>query len=141
MVDLYPTLLRLAGVSTDQPKPVDGRDAWPTITRGASSPHDFVLHNVTPFHGAIRMGDWKLVYNGHISANSTTNPEKERWELFDISKDSSEKNDLKAEYPEVLAKLKAKLAELAAAAVEPNIPPNRAPRGFKAPEVWGESTK
>ncbi|MHC4516492.1 MAG: sulfatase-like hydrolase/transferase [Planctomycetota bacterium] len=71
MVDLYPTLLRLAGVSADQPKSVDGRDAWPTITRGASSPHDFVLHNVTPFHGAIRMGDWKLVYNGHVPANST----------------------------------------------------------------------
>jgi hypothetical protein len=53
----------------------------------------------------------------------------------------SEKNDLKAEYPEVLAKLKAKLAEFAAAAVEPNIPPNRPPRGFKVPEVWGESTK
>ncbi|MEO6246820.1 MAG: arylsulfatase, partial [Opitutaceae bacterium] len=34
MVDWYPTLLTLAGVSLAQKNPLDGRDAWPAITRG-----------------------------------------------------------------------------------------------------------
>lgn len=38
---------------------------------GKPTPHDSILHNVTPFHGAIRVGDWKLVRNGHMGANAT----------------------------------------------------------------------
>src|SRR3954469_25143622 len=67
MVDLYPTLLTLAGASLSQALPLDGRDAWPAITEGAPSPHDAILLNSTPGDGAIRMGDWKLVINGAAS--------------------------------------------------------------------------
>jgi len=52
--------------------------------------------------------------------------------------DPTEKNDVKDRHPEVFAKLKAKLAEFADAAVPPNIPPNKAPKDFEVPEVWGE---
>ncbi len=48
VVDWYPTLLRLAGVSTDQTLPLDGRDAWPAIVQGAPSPHDEILLNASP---------------------------------------------------------------------------------------------
>src|SRR5262249_46737815 len=65
MVDWYPTLLKLAGASLAQPLPLDGRDAWPTITEGRPSPHEEILLNTTPNQGAIRMGDWKLILNGH----------------------------------------------------------------------------
>src|SRR5205823_3095232 len=34
IVDWYPTLLRLAGASLEQKLPLDGKDAWPTITKG-----------------------------------------------------------------------------------------------------------
>jgi arylsulfatase A-like enzyme len=139
IVDLYPTLLNLASVSVKQPKPLDGRPAWPTIADGKPSPHEFILHNVTPYGGSLRMGDWKLIHNGHISANTTSKPKRETWELFNIADDASEKNDVKGDHPEVFGKLKAKLAELADAAVRPNIPPNRAPQGFSVPRVWGES--
>src|SRR4051794_11089559 len=64
MVDLYPTLLTLAGVSLAQTLPLDGRDAWPAIVEGAKSPHDEILLNATPTSGALRVGDWKLVLNG-----------------------------------------------------------------------------
>ena len=70
IVDIYPTLLRVAGIDSLPPRPLDGKDAWDTIAHGQPSPHDFILHNVTPFHGAIRMGDWKLVHNGHVGANA-----------------------------------------------------------------------
>lgn len=138
IVDLYPTLLNLAGVGTSQTKALDGRDAWPTIAKGEPSPHDFILHNVTPFGGALRMGDWKLIHNGAVTANATSKGEKETWELFNIANDPSEKNDVKDDHAEVFARLKAKLTDLAEAAATPNIPPNQPPRGFKVPRVWGE---
>src|SRR4051794_33467205 len=64
MVDWYPTLLSLAGTPPSHDLPLDGRDAWPAITRGAASPHESILLNATPTSGAIRVGDWKLVLNG-----------------------------------------------------------------------------
>ena len=85
------------------------------------------------------MGEWKLIHNGAVTANATSKPEKETWELFNIVDDPSEKSDVKKKKPEVFARLKTRLAELAEAATTPNIPPNRAPRGFKVPSVWGES--
>lgn len=33
IVDWYPTLLNLAGVSTEQPLQLDGLDIWPTSIR------------------------------------------------------------------------------------------------------------
>lgn len=62
IVDLYPTLLKLAGADLSKQKlPLDGKDAWETIAKGAPSPHEAILLNATPLNGAIRMGDWKLV--------------------------------------------------------------------------------
>jgi arylsulfatase A-like enzyme len=80
IVDLYPTLLGLAGAKVDQRKPLDGKNAWSAIAKGAASPHAFILHNVTPFQGAIRMGDWKLVHNGRVSANARSYDGPEIWE-------------------------------------------------------------
>ncbi len=139
VVDLYPTLLRLAKAKTAQAQPLDGKDAWPTIAEGKPTPHQFILHNSTPFHGAIRMGDWKLIQNGHVSANATRISKTETWELFDIRQDPFEKNDQSRERPKVLLRLKTKLAELAGKAVKPNILTNRPPDGFRSPKVWGNA--
>ena len=92
---------------------------------------------MTPFHGALRMGDWKLVHNGQANANVTSAVGKEKWELFNISDDPFEKNDLSTKRPKEFQRLKKKLAELAGQAVAPNIPPNAMPTDFKVPKVWG----
>ena len=139
VVDLYPTLLRLAGTMLRQQQAIDGRDAWETISKGSDSPHDFILLNVTPFHGAIRMGDWKLIHNGNVSANNVLATTKESWELFNIRDDSSEKDDLSGAHPEVFGKLREQLMKLAGEAAKPNIPPNKPPLDFKVPKVWGHS--
>ena len=138
IVDLYPTLLRLAGISLEQEKPLDGRDAWPVFTKGEPSPHDFILHNVTPWSGALRMGRWKLLHNGNTPANATEGPGKETWELFDMDADPNEKTDLSNKHPEVFAKLCARLQSLREEAAPANIPPNVAPADFESPKVWGE---
>jgi arylsulfatase A-like enzyme len=103
VTDLYPTLIKLAGASLDQPLPLDGMDVWPTIAEGKPSPRREVVYNVPGEFGremgepAIRVGDYKLVGE----------------ELYDISKDPHEKTDLAAKQPDVVKQLKARLEEVA----------------------------
>ncbi len=152
MVDWYPTLLNLAGASLEQQAPLDGRDAWAAITKGAPSPHDEILYNTTPKNGAIRVGDWKLVVNGHVSeidgpeespagkATGKKGKGKARpadgVELFDLASDIEEKRNLATEHPDKVAELKSRLQRLAAQALPPKGGPK--PKGFVVPKVWGE---
>jgi len=154
MVDWYPTLLNLAGESLQQKLPLDGKDAWATITKGAPSPHDQILMNTSPSNGAIRVGDWKLVVNGAQVDNEegpetpTTAPRRPKQrkqaaaagddvELFNLADDISEKHNLAAENPEKVKELRTRYEALAAQAVPPKAKP-KAP-GFKSPAVWGEA--
>ena len=59
--------------------------------------------------------------------------------MFDLANDPAEQNNLYTERPEIAARLKKMLEDYRRKAVAPNIPPNRAPKGFKVPAVWGES--
>jgi arylsulfatase A-like enzyme len=159
MVDWYPTLLKLAGVSLAQKHPLDGRDAWPAITQGAASPHDDILHNITATGGAIRLGDWKLVVNGQVTdgedmaAAGTPAAKKgagkkagrkgagngesaDRVELFNLKADPYEKANVAAANPAKVQELQVRLAAYRQAAVpSPQAP---AAPGFKSPKVWGE---
>ena len=138
IVDMFPTLLHLAGVEArDSGKPLDGKNAWPTIATGQPTPHETILLNVTPFQGAIRSGNWKLVHNGHVAANATAPSPNEKWELFDLSTDPMESRDIRRQHPRIFERLKAELSDFARIASKPNIPPNRPPAGFKSPKVWG----
>ena len=49
---------------------------------------------------ALRHGDWKLVRMGR-----RLSPGKAKWELYDLSKDISERNNLAAAKPDRLAEL------------------------------------
>jgi arylsulfatase A-like enzyme len=153
IVDWYPTLLKLAGVSATQKLPLDGRDAWPAITQGAASPHEEIVHNITPLGGAIRMGDWKLVVGGQYS--ETDGPEgsgvpakKAKGkkaaadgdgpliELFNIKADPYEKTNLAAKEPARVQDLRKRLDVY----IKATVPSKQAaaPAGFKVPAVWGE---
>jgi arylsulfatase A-like enzyme len=110
-VDWYPTLLRLAGVSPEQQRPVDGRDAWPAIAEGKPSPHEEILLNAAPTEGALRAGDWKLVLSrraGELKA-----------ELFNLSEDIGEKNDLARQHPDMVQALRTRYDRLASQAIPP----------------------
>jgi arylsulfatase A-like enzyme len=138
IVDMYPTLIKLAGGSLKQKLPIDGKNAWPTIGEGKASPHEDILLNVTPANGAIRCGNWKLVHNGGIGANSTGEKVGQNvFELFNLAEDPYEKNDLSEKNPQKLDRLKRRLEFYAGQAVKPNVPPNRMPKDFKVPKVWG----
>jgi arylsulfatase A-like enzyme len=144
MVDWYPTLLTLAGGTLQQPLPIDGRDAWPTIARGQASPHGEILINAAPMGGAIRAGNWKLLLNGDGHGEEVSRRESGREialtpvkiELFDLAADPSEQRNLAHDQPEKVQELRSRYQALADQAVPPKLKP-RDPN-FKTPAVWGQ---
>jgi arylsulfatase A-like enzyme len=164
IVDWYPTLLKLAGATLEQKLPLDGRDAWPTIAQGKPSPHEAILLNATPTNGAIRVGDWKLVLNGHrpdgdaagegkaatkakgkgkgkgknkAKAKAPLDSGRELVELFNLADDPYEKTNLAERHPDKVKELRGRYDALARQAV----PPKSAPVApdFEVPRVWGEA--
>jgi arylsulfatase A-like enzyme len=109
-VDLYPTLVKLAGGNLGKSKPLDGMDVWGTISEGQPSPRTEIVYNIEPFRGAIREDNWKLVWHTLLPQSV---------ELFNIAKDPSERTNLASEYPERVAELQKRANELAAEAEKP----------------------
>lgn len=155
IVDLYPTLLKIAGGSLEQELPLDGRDIWPCIVEHAASPHEDILINAEKNRGALRKDEWKLIVfepanpgrRGRPGANrpggqgrAQAAPAGERViELYDLAHDVGETKNVAAEHPEIVAELLARyeryLAEsvpaLDLAGIEP-VPKQK---------VWGEVEK
>lgn len=129
IVDMHPTLVKLAGGKLTQTHPLDGRDGWECITAGAPSPHESILLNTTPSSGAVRAGDWKLVV--HEAARRRPR----RVELFNLADDPYEQTNLADREPAKRAELEKLLADYAQQAAKPK---NKPPRpGFKVPKIWG----
>jgi len=100
MVDIMPTALALAGAKASTDKPLDGKNIWATVAEGKPSPHDDILVNVEAFRGAIIKGKWKLVKIALLPGKT---------ELFDLTTDPGEKNDVAEQNPEVVRDLESRL--------------------------------
>jgi arylsulfatase A-like enzyme len=151
MVDVYPTLIKIAGGNIEQKLSLDGKDAWATIAQGAPSPHEAILHNAAPKNGAIRVGDWKLILNGsQVDAEEGAPAAQDRQarkarhrgassdevELFNIKDDPYEKTNLASANPDKVKELRERYDAFAKEAV----PPKSNTKGgkFQSPKVWGE---
>jgi arylsulfatase A-like enzyme len=110
VVDMYPTLLGLAGGGTGKCKPLDGLDVWLTISQGKPSPRTEIVYNVEPFRAGIRQGDWKLIWRTPLPSAP---------ELYNLAQDPSEKHDVAAQHPDKVASLQKRANELAATMAKP----------------------
>jgi arylsulfatase A-like enzyme len=130
-VDLYPTLLNLAGALTEQTKPVDGLDMWPTIAQGKPSPRKEVLLNVEEFRGALRTGDWKLIHQATLPAS---------FELYNLRADPSEEDNQAEREPERVQTMLRRLTEYAwQMAPASYLEALAKPRKVEVPIYWGEN--
>jgi len=110
VTDLYPTLAGLAGAKLGKNKPLDGMDMWPMLGAGKPSPRSEIVYNVDPMAGAVRRGDWKLIWKGAL-------PQKIA--LFDLAKDKSETTNLADQNPDKVKELQGRIDELAAEMAPP----------------------
>jgi arylsulfatase A-like enzyme len=109
-VDIYPTLAALAGASTAKCKPLDGVNVWGTIAEGRPSPRSEIVYNIEPVRGALRQGDWKLIWRTMLPSSV---------DLYNLAQDPSEKNNLAAANPDKVAAMQRRLDALAKEAAKP----------------------
>ena len=98
LIDIVPTLLELAGAKRtgeDQSAapPLPGKSLVPALASDVTVPRDY-LWWAHEGHRAIRVGDWKLVA-----------AKGDAWELYDLSVDRGEINNLAAQHAEKVREL------------------------------------
>lgn len=103
-LDILPTFIEASGNKVSDNWNLDGRSFLPLLTGAVKSQPTRVLH--WRQHGstgniALREGKWKLIHNRKEAGA--------KLELYDLSKDIGEATDLASKYPEVVAKLSAKM--------------------------------
>jgi arylsulfatase A-like enzyme len=133
VVDVYPTLVAIAGGDARQPRPVDGVDLSASLLEAAPLPARDLLLGVGARRAALRSGDWKLVLERTGGL--------ERAELFDLAQDPEERHDRAGQEHERVEELRERLARFAAQAPPVRSPGKKPPPGFHPPEVWGPTTR
>lgn len=108
--DFYPTILDAAAIAVDEDHPVDGVTTLETWIDPSHAPDREAIYWHYPLDrphflggrssGAIRAGDWKLIESFETG----------KWELYSLSDDPSEQQDLVSENPGVASRLARQLA-------------------------------
>jgi len=95
MMDLLPTLVKLAGGTVPADRKLDGGDIWPLLCgeNGAKSPHDLFYYYRGLKLEAVRSGPWKL----HLAKN----------ELYNLRSDIGESRDVADANADVVKRLRA----------------------------------
>ena len=106
-LDVMPTILSVAGIEPDANKAMDGVDLSPVLFENKGLEERTLFWASLSNHGsrseAMRDGFWKLVVQ-HPKAKPGTF-ENEQVELFDLSIDEGETNNLAAEHPDRAAEM------------------------------------
>jgi arylsulfatase A-like enzyme len=125
MMDLLPTLAKLAGAEPPADRRIDGRDIWPLLSGapGARTPHEAFYYYWGRELQAVRSGPWKLhfphTYPQPNPPGRDGRPGKYAQReigraLFNLESDVGETRDLAGQHPDVVRRLEA-LAEIARA--------------------------
>jgi len=116
LMDLLPTLARLARASTPQDRLIDGRDISPLLrgTAGAISPHEAFFYYQGEQLQAVRDRRFKLYLPLEKRLGPGSRQQPAALALYDLYEDVSETRNLAAERPDDVRRLRA-LAERARA--------------------------
>ena len=98
--DVMPTIADLVGI--EAPKNIDGISFLPSmLKKEGQKQHDYLYWEFHEQGGrkALRKGDWKLVQQNIFNAEKTTT------ELYNLSNDIGEENNVAAENPEIVNEL------------------------------------
>lgn len=129
-MDIYPTLLDMAGLSSRPTQHQDGLSLAPLLQGSGTLNRDALFWHFPHYHstvakpmGSMRAGDWKLIEFF----------EDNRVELYNLKDDFSEKHNLATKLPEKAAALLKQLHDWRAivGAQMPASNPNDAPNGSK----------
>ncbi|MDP3518700.1 MAG: sulfatase [Pseudohongiella sp.] len=109
-IDLFPTLLALAGGELPTDRVIDGKDIMPVIRDGAASPHEALFLFQNDRIAGVRSGQWKLVLeSNYLSAITRFDHEASQFGteglLFDLALDPSETYSFARENPDVMTRL------------------------------------
>ncbi len=109
-VDLYPTIAALAGASTARCKPLDGLNVWDVIAENKPSPRTEIVYNVEPFRGAVRQGDWKIIWRTLIPTSV---------DLYNLAEDPYEEKNVATAHPDKVAAMQDRLNALGKESAKP----------------------
>lgn len=115
-IDLFPTLVRLAGGAPPADRTIDGLDMWPVMTGSPFSLHEALYLFTNDVIAAVRTQRWKLVLRSFYRRGQSTFDSEERrfgpyWLLFDVQSDPDETYSLARGFPEVLGYMRSLLEE------------------------------
>ncbi len=106
-LDIFPTALALAGAPVPEGVALDGVDLLPHLASGEPLPErPYFFYRGTDLF-ACRLGDWKAHFHTQAGYNQ---PQRENHEpplLFRLPHDPSEKYNVAAQHPDVLARIAA----------------------------------
>ena len=106
IMDIYPTVLSVAGIAAPQGHTLDGADLKKLLTGRRDKRHrdDFLMHfpheHNHSYFTTYRKGDWKLIYY-----YNPEQPEQPRYELYNLERDPFETQNLAQQEPRHLKQL------------------------------------
>ncbi|TFH74669.1 arylsulfatase [Gammaproteobacteria bacterium LSUCC0112] len=109
-IDLFPTLLALAGGDLPTDRVIDGKNMMSVLSEGAASPHEALFLFQNDRIAGVRSGQWKLVLeSNYLSAITRFDHDASQFGteglLFDLALDPSETYSFARENPDVMARL------------------------------------
>ncbi len=128
-LDIFPTALAAAGIETPTDREIDGVNLLPFLKGSQNGdPHDHLCWqqqlwarpnqrdpgvSIRTLHQhAIRSGPWKAIRNDQPIDEGRAESETRRpWELYDITRDHGELQDVATEYPEISERFAGQFAQ------------------------------
>ena len=99
LYDLLPTICEIAGATI--PQDIDGIGMSGALSGSEQTQHEFLFWDYPEYKGqqAVRMGNWKGIRKNMHDGNLTI-------ELYDLESDIQEQNDVAAQNPQIVEKIK-----------------------------------